>query len=452
MRRGMQEPAVPRHVVSILAILLVVRVFAAILIAPDIVSDAQGYRESARRLIETGTFAYPLYEDNLWARSVGGEPVFRDDGRPAFYATPSNAFVMPGYPVFLAAVWRATGFGTDPGMAVRVAQALLSVCTAALVYLIGRRVDKRTAVLALIVVALYPPFTLANSYLNMEALYGFLLTAAVYLMLRWYDKATWLRAASVGAVFGVGALVRPTALPWLLLAVVFVIACQSPRWRIRLLQGIAILLTAALLMSPWAARNHALYGKPLLFGTSASVNYVQGLWQDSNYPHGPAWDRNESTTPPDSEIARLTQDVFESAPRTATDDLAVSEYYRSASRELLTAVLNNDAAYVFKARAKSVATSLTWPHAISPTVLDGLLFTMSWIIHCTLLAFALIGATRLRGRPDLWLVASVPVYFVTVHAIIFPLWRHYFPTLGLVCVIAAIGVLFCYDFSQPRTR
>lgn len=446
MTRGMHARAIPRHVAVLLGTLLLVRLLAAVFITPEPVGDAEGYVESARRLLTTGSFAYPNYTEVFWTSTPEGDLVFRDSGRSAFLNSPPNALTMPGFAIFIAAIWAVTGFGDDPALAVRLVHAVLSVMTAGMVYLIARRVSERVALAALVIAAVYPPFILANSYLNLEVLYGFLLTLAVWLLLRWYDRPTAPGAAAAGAAFGAGFLVRPTALPWLLLACGLIALADRASWKLRITQGVLVLVVSLLFLAPWISRNLLLYAEPVAFGTSAPVNTVQALWHDHGEPFGPAWSINAT---PDAfssrEIARATKVVLDEGQQYAYDDRLLLDYYGPASRTLMRTAWSQDAAKMILARGRSVVYSLTRPYSVAPAAYGGLPFTISWVAHCVMLGLAAVGLTRLGGRIDMWIVASVPFYFIAAHAIIFPLWRHYFPTLGFVCVFAAVGVVFCYD-------
>ena len=89
---------------------------------------------------------------------------------------------MAGYPIFLAGtIWL---FGED-FHAIAFVQHALGVLTAVLAYLIGRSIFGRAAgLLAGILVALSAPLLIYEHYLLSEALFTFLLTLAVWLLVR----------------------------------------------------------------------------------------------------------------------------------------------------------------------------------------------------------------------------------------------------------------------------
>ena len=435
-RRAAKRP----YLLIALALLLALRLLAAVLIAPEVVADGQGYTASARRLLETGTYAYPMYGETFWTRTADDALVFRDSAREEFHAAPSNAFTMPGYPVFVAGVWTLTG-GDDPWLAVRLVQAILSVATAWLVFRIASRFGDRVGWIALTACAAYPPFTLANSYIGTEVLFCFLFTATVTLVLAWMDTARPSVAVAAGLLAGAGFMVRPSAALWAAGAAAFA-TWGVRRHGYRALAGFAAFaLAAALVVSPWLVRNFALYDEPVTVGTSSGGNIIQGFWQDSHERTPWPWDRGGvEYSEHDRAVAAITDAVYAAGPASETDDRPMLEYFGPASTALTGRLLAEYPAAVISARASSVAASLFWPHAVSPSAAGGVPFTIAWVAHTTLLVLSLAGLAWLPRRPDAWLVASAPLYFVGIHAIVFPLWRYYFPALACGMIIAAVGI------------
>ena len=138
---------------AVIALALALRLIHVSLGVPmPLRSDASGYDAAARRLVSAGSYAYPVGRD-LW-----DEDVFREAAWETFVQRPANAFAMPGYPWFLAAVYRLSGTGPERLPAVRWAQAALGALTVALVFLIADAVlGRRAAWTAAGLNALYPP-------------------------------------------------------------------------------------------------------------------------------------------------------------------------------------------------------------------------------------------------------------------------------------------------------
>ncbi len=423
----------------VLLALLTVRVAAAVMIAPAVVADAQGYDASAIRLERTGTFAYPLYSDRYWSPTPDG-PVVSSQGRDALLSAPRNAYTMPGYPAFLAGVYRVFGDGQSRWLFARVLQAVISVATAALLFLIGRRFGDRVALIALGMSALYLPLTLANSYLLTEVFYSFLVTLFVYLCLRWLDLRTWWLAALAGAALGLGLWVRPVMAPWAILAgVAAIVAGRGDRPRL-FRQVVVMGIMATLLVAPWWVRNYQIYRTFVPFGTYSSANVVEGLRRDvSDQLPFPWQSAQPSYSAQDRRIAAVVAAVNARASKTATDDMALQRYYDSAAPGLVASVIREEPVAAFLARSRSIATSIVWPYAVSPTTMAGVPFTVSWIVHLALLALFLLGLLSMPRRFDSVIIVSVPFYFLLFHAVVLPLHRYYFPVIPIALVVSAIG-------------
>jgi ABC-type spermidine/putrescine transport system permease subunit II len=187
---------VPLRVLSVAVLLaLAVRLlYLALAPPPPVHSDASGYDAAARRLIATGSYAFPVGKA-LWSHDV-----FAEDAWPAFERMPANAWSMPGYPVFLAAVYRWSGVGPGRFAAVRIAQALLGAITAGLVFLLADALlGRRPAWVAFALNALYPAGLWATQYLLTEILFTLLMVGPIANSLAKIDPALIEAARDAGA-------------------------------------------------------------------------------------------------------------------------------------------------------------------------------------------------------------------------------------------------------------
>jgi 4-amino-4-deoxy-L-arabinose transferase-like glycosyltransferase len=163
----------------------------------------------------------------------------------------------PGYPLFLAGIYRAVGFRHG---AVRVVQCLLDLVMGAFVLALGHALGLQRGVALLgMGIALLNPFTLACSAMILsETLATFLVTAAVLLLLSVARVEGGRRIAyslAFGAVASAAALTRPSfaLLPVPLLVVVLVTRQLTGR---RWMQVSALALAGFVAVwLPWALRN-----------------------------------------------------------------------------------------------------------------------------------------------------------------------------------------------------
>ena len=215
-----------RVVVGLAALAVAARLAWVLAVPTHPVGDFAMYWESAGHLVEHGAF----------------DPQF---------------IYMPGYVVALALV-RWLGGGLFAAKLLGVAAGALA--TAAVTGLAARLFDRKSAVLAGVLCALWPAGIAVASVTGTDMPAAALLATAAWLLLR--DAAVRpLRAAVLfGVVLGLAAYVRAIALPFVLFAAPLLWAVRVP-WR-RILAATALACGVAfLVLLPWGLRNKARYGE-----------------------------------------------------------------------------------------------------------------------------------------------------------------------------------------------
>lgn len=203
----------------------------------------------------------------------------------SFWGVTPDAYVTPGYPLFLAACYKvASWISPHHQFALRMTsgvQAVLSGTVTAILYQLGRRVlGVPFAVAAAALWALYPPAIWSVTLILTETLFVFFLFLYLWTLVTAMDKQTLVWWSISGLTLGVAALVRPTVLPLVLLPA-GMLAWQW--WRggspMRQIAAAIFVHVAAFLtpLVPWWARNWILLhqfvatdtevGNPLLFGS-----------------------------------------------------------------------------------------------------------------------------------------------------------------------------------------
>ena len=131
----------------------------------------------------------------------------------------------PGYPFFLAALLRLGGGSL---LAVSVLQGALGALLCALVASLAARLldDRRAGVAAGCLVAVYGPLVYVEASLFAEGLFVFLLLAGLWLLT--LPGAGGRTAVAAGAVWGLAAVTRATALPLVPFAALLVAAGRTP--------------------------------------------------------------------------------------------------------------------------------------------------------------------------------------------------------------------------------
>jgi 4-amino-4-deoxy-L-arabinose transferase-like glycosyltransferase len=178
----------------------------------------------------------------------------------------------PLYPFVLSLLYRI--FGAKPAVA-RICQVVLGTMIVWLVFVVSKRLfTPWVAWVAAALTAVNPFLVFISGYLLTENLYIVILL----LILLAVPKPTWewRRILPAGLLLGLCSLARPTALGMALWIVAFALLLGDGSIGKRALRGFVILALVGLMMLPWGARNHAVFGKWLFSTTHGGVTFYQG--------------------------------------------------------------------------------------------------------------------------------------------------------------------------------
>ena len=217
----------------------------------------------------------------------------------------------PGFSTVLGGLYWL--FGEEP-LSGELFNALVGAVTVVLLMLVVERtLDRRTAIVAGAMLAVLPGPILWTDVLVAETLYTALFITFLLGVVSARPTRPWL--VFIGAVIGVGALVRGEALSWLLLPV-------AAWWRVVPWRGVAragVIAVGSMLIviAPWTIRNAAVMDAFVPVATNAS----QTLWSGHNeaatgaqvYPP-PEYDDGFDQTLPELELqtsAALRNDAIE---------------------------------------------------------------------------------------------------------------------------------------------
>jgi hypothetical protein len=200
-----------------------------------------------------------------------------EDARNAATPERDNAIarVGPGYQFFLALVYFLFGHTI---WVVWVAQAILRAVTAYLVYRIAQKLFQEEAsheYIALLAVFLYgfmPDLVILNSMLFTETIAIFLLAFSIFLLFRYCEAPSVMRATGLMITLTLAFLTRTTFI--LFIPAIFIIFAFQKRWA-HLLISISII---AVIVAPWVLYNKKIFGE-IIF-TNAVGGY--DLWVGNN--------------------------------------------------------------------------------------------------------------------------------------------------------------------------
>jgi len=220
-------------------------------------------------------FNYQEMAANIVNKHIYG---YMSDGTP-------NAYVTPGYPLFLAMIYSIFGIGPKSVLYIKIIQAILSTISIFLVFLIGKRIsNKYVGLIAAIFIAIYPPLILYSRFLLTETLYTFLflLYFLVQLIAMEKEKLIWHFVA--GLLIASAILVRP--LIFILMPLPYIykyFTVKSDRGKITKQFGI-LALGFITLMLPWWIRNIITIHKFIFLCTQCNPFYYGIIHNYSELP------------------------------------------------------------------------------------------------------------------------------------------------------------------------
>lgn len=353
----------------------------------------------------------------------------------------------PAYPYFIAAVKAVTRGGFADFRVVALLQLLASVATAALVFLLGKRLAGTAAgVVAGLVYALSP----AAVFYDGELLMDFLLPAVLAGVALLASTTRWSlrRAAAAGALISVGALARPSYLLLLLPAALVIWFLAEGTSRLARGKYVAALVAAAaLVVAPCAVRNYVVGRDVVLISSNGGVNLFIG-----NNPQA-----NGTFKAPGPWPAHLEASSTAYAEEKLGRPLKPSEVSAFFTREAATYVVTQPGDYLTKVgrRLRLVAGAYEIPNHMDfnffrprSGVLKILPFTWG-IIFPWALAGAVLAAARRKFRPTL---ALAVVYLGSLATLFFVTGRYRFPAFPLLAVFAAAAAVGLVEAARSRTK
>jgi hypothetical protein len=226
----------------------------------------------ARTLVESGTFGFL-------------------PGRPSGYTQPLYAWFLAGLYQIFERHWLVVG----------IAHLVIAAVTAALVLEIGRRVvSLEVGVVGAVIATAHPFLVWHDMHLNREILDGLLLAIVTLLALLVVERRSALLALALGLALGL-AILGNARLALLPLVLAGFVAWHRIRLERKLLAAGAVLLGAALVVTPWMARNERTLGCFVLTTDTRALwkannenTYAtldRGGWIDDvpEPPNGPPW-------------------------------------------------------------------------------------------------------------------------------------------------------------------
>lgn len=352
-----------------------------------------------------------------------------------------SALHGPAYPVVLS-VWSRIG-GTSyfdhqlASVVLGVPQVVFGVMLARL--LAGRR----AAVLAAVLLLVYPNIWITDGILYVESMMAGLTTAATWIVYRWRDDPRVTRMVIAGVLIGVAALTRGEAvlLVALLLPVVFFWGDLDRRRRI--IHAGAGALACVLTLVPWAIYNQTRFEVAVPLSTNSNEVLYYANCEDSYYGQLLGY------------WAYSCQDRYRQENGDAPGDQAEKALFW---RELAIDYVGDhlDRVPVVVAARVGRQWELFRPRQMVDlgVIVEGrpkLPLQIGLAMFYPLMALSVAGSFALRKR-------RVPIWPLWCHAVAVTLTAIYAygtlrfraPFEPIMCVMAAIGLVALWDRSRPR--
>ena len=214
------------------------------------------YWKEAERILQDGRLLFPLeYPDAGDARMV---------------------VHPPGYPIVLAATFKASGDYDSLLSATQFVQIICDSVAAALLFMIAAELlPFGVAIIAGLLVALSPHLSYYSLWLSPDSLAALPVLIAVHLMVRATKRPRIVTAISAGAMIGLSCWLRSNALllaPFLA-AIVLLVVERSKRWKF----SMAVIAATIIVISPITVRNRAVYHRFIPLSVGAGITLVEGI-------------------------------------------------------------------------------------------------------------------------------------------------------------------------------
>ena len=349
-------------------------------------------------------------------------------------------FRPPGYGHFLAAVYSVAGHDLR---APRVAQALLGALSVILLGLIGASLwDTRVGCVAAALGAVFGPSIYFEGELVSASLELFLALLAVWTLIEAEKRrrTAWFTAA--GIALTLGAVTRPTVLPFAAVAVAWLLARRVPARAVAVFAATALSLPIACTL-----RNAVVAHDPVFIASQGGINFYIGnhAGADGTTPNVPGLGSGVTATydAPFREASRLAGRTLKASEVSSFWFARGAEFWRADPV---------GAAWLF---VKKIA--MVWNRRELPNTQDQAFFAPfnSWIFrgpwHLTFAVvapFALVAAWFERRRAVALLLFAATLTVVT--AAFFVCDRFRLPLVVAIIPLAAAAVTRVWDFARRR--
>lgn len=187
-----------------------------------------------------------------------------------------TAFRAPGFPLFLAGVYRL--FGVSYSVA-RIVFSLVGALTVLALYAVARHFMRESwALLCAGILTIYPHHAYYSIHFLSEPLFTLLLLLATWCLLYPPDRLHVGRNLLAGFLFGLAVLIRPLILLLMPMLGVWALFHYRRWWQVAVLSVCLIAVAEVITITPWSIRNHRVTGS----FTTMTTNGGSTFWGSNN--------------------------------------------------------------------------------------------------------------------------------------------------------------------------
>lgn len=379
---------------------------------------------------------------------------------------PSDASVLlhpPGYPLFIAAAYGI--FGENEGL--RIFQIFLCSFASILIFLIARRLfDFKTGVIAGILVAVAPQFAYYSAIILPDELSVLPILLAVYFLVRAVEDKRLTMAIFCGVSIGLSCWLRSNAM---VLPLFFAASSMFllPK-QIRLKFSVMLIAAFVLTISPITIRNYAVFKSFIPVSLGMGTTFVEGLGDyDPERRFGvPSTDKGVMEMDalhadrPDYYGQLLNPDGVNRERERIKIGLSVvgsnpGWYLKSVLHRGFTTLRMERVPANATERDEKDTTIPALYYLNVPLKLFQKLFITAIFLPLTILGVIILLIEKER-RAKLMILAVVPLYYMSVQALIHTEYRYVLAMTHILMIISAVSLSFLagkiYDLISARSK
>jgi 4-amino-4-deoxy-L-arabinose transferase-like glycosyltransferase len=379
------------------------------------------------------------YSDSVWydaaAANLASSGMYGVDGPSAWFP--------PGYPFFLAVIYKLVGHSEFAG---KLGNVGIGVALTGCTYLLGRLLQgPAVGILSAALIAVWPNLVFHTGILSSD-----LLAAAGFVAVMWlgmrednWAKSARIRALVLGALIGWMVLVRPVSL--------ILLASLGLWWWIRrrslrtaVIRAAQVSLFIALVVGSWTLRNYVQFGEVITIATNGGYNFWQTNQRyadgnDTYWPVVPMDDPEYRTMWYESEFTKNREGYC-----------YAFAYLRSKPTHLLE-MLPTKLFWLYHSDTSGFYEGVLYAPLESPSQLaqlivdhDRLVESLTFRYYGVLMVLALTGAgwMLLRRRPA-WIlpIVALPLLLTFFHIFFHAKDRFHIPLDGIIALLAAVAIV-----------